>query len=92
VRKVRAVRTDDLLTDCVQVVADHGFVFVLNPDNSLSGMVTTYDLADQLREELTPYAFTEEVERRLRRALRTALLLIKVKTGQHGRPSDEGRP
>ena len=40
-RKIRAVRTDDLLTDCVQVVTDHGFVFVLNPDNSLSGMVTT---------------------------------------------------
>jgi hypothetical protein len=91
VQKVRAVRTDDLLTDCVQVVADHGFVFVLNPDNSLSGMVTTYDLAHQLREELTPYAFTEEVERRLRRTLRTALLLIKAKTGQYGMPSDEGR-
>ena len=91
VQKVRTVRTDDLLTDCVQVVADYGFVFVLNPDNSLSGMVTTYDLAHQLREELTPYAFMEELERRLRRTLRTALLLIKAKTGQYGRPSDEGR-
>ena len=89
VQKVQVVRTDDLLIDCVQVVADHGFVFVLNPDHSLSGMVTTYDLAHQLREELNPYAFTEEVELRLRRTLHKALLQIKEKTTQYGRPGDE---
>ncbi len=91
VQKVRSVRTDDLLTDCAQVVMDHGFVFVLNPDGSLSGMVTQYDLAHKLLEEMTPYAFIEEVEKRLRRKLLTALQKIKETLGHHGTPSDPGR-
>lgn len=91
VQKVRSVRTDDLLTDCAQVVMDHGFVFVLNPDGSLSGMVTQYDLAHKLLEEMTPYAFIEEVERRLRRKLLAALQKIKETLGHHGTPSDPGR-
>ncbi|MCL2583502.1 MAG: CBS domain-containing protein [Streptosporangiales bacterium] len=91
VRKVPSVRTDDPLVECVPLVAEHGLVFVLNPAGSLSGMVTAYDLAHRLEEELSPYILVEEVERRLRRSLLAALLRIKAETGEYGLAGDPNR-
>lgn len=91
VRKVPSVRTDDPLVECVPLVAEHGLVFVLNPSGSLSGMVTAYDLAHRLEEELSPYILVEEVERRLRRSLLAALLRIKAETGEYGLEGDPKR-
>jgi restriction system protein len=88
VQKVRAMRTNDPLVDCVPQVAEHGFVFVLKPDGTLSGMVTAYDLAHRLGEELSPYTLMEEVEHRLRLALLAALLRIKAESGQYGTEGD----
>ncbi|WP_326778869.1 CBS domain-containing protein [Streptomyces sp. NBC_01445] len=88
VLKVRSVRTDDPLVDCLVNVADHGCVFVVNPDGTLSGIVTGHDLAHRFEQELRPYALLEELERRLRRALVLALRRIKETTGEYGLPGD----
>ncbi|MFE6027763.1 CBS domain-containing protein [Streptomyces niveus] len=88
VLKVRSVRTDDPLVDCLVNVADHGCVFVVNPDGTLSGIVTGHDLAHRFEQELRPYALLEELERRLRRALILALRRIKETTGEYGLPGD----
>lgn len=91
VLKVRSVRTDDPLVDCLVNVADHGCVFVVNPDGTLSGIVTGHDLAHRFEQELRPYALLEELERRLRRALSLALRRIKETTGEYGLPGDPTR-
>ncbi len=91
VLKVRSVRTDDPLVDCLVNVADHGCVFVVNPDGTLSGIVTGHDLAHRFEQELRPYALLEELERRLRRALGHALRRIKETTGEYGLPGDPAR-
>lgn len=91
VRRVPSVRTDDPLVECVPLVAEHGLVFVLNPNGSLSGMVTAYDLAHRLEEEVSPYILVEELERRLRRSLVAALLRIKDQTGEYGLDGDPKR-
>ncbi|OON81407.1 hypothetical protein B1H18_08805 [Streptomyces tsukubensis] len=70
VLKVRSIRTDEPMVDCLADVADHGCVFVLNPDGSLSGIVTGHDLAHRFEQELRPYALIQELELRLRRALK----------------------
>ncbi|MHC0430813.1 hypothetical protein ACX6XY_11570 [Streptomyces sp. O3] len=77
VLKVRSIRTDEPMVDCLADVADHGCVFVLNPDGSLSGIVTGHDLAHRFEQELRPYALIQELELRLRRALKKALMQVK---------------
>ncbi|MEW2133313.1 CBS domain-containing protein [Streptomyces sp. NPDC005435] len=89
--KVRAVRTDEPMVDCLADVADHGCVFVVNPDGTLSGIVTGHDLAHRFEQELRPYALLEELERRLRRALAAALRRIKETTGEYGLPGDPAK-
>ncbi|MFJ5839826.1 CBS domain-containing protein [Streptomyces shenzhenensis] len=91
VLKVRAVRTDEPMVDCLADVADHGCVFVVNPDGTLSGIVTGHDLAHRFEQELRPYALLEELERRLRRALAAALRRIKETTGEYGLPGDPAK-
>ncbi|MFE7809128.1 HPP family protein [Streptomyces sp. NPDC057430] len=54
VLKVRSVPTDEPMVDCLADVADHGCVFVVNPDGSLSGIVTGHDLAHRFEQELRP--------------------------------------
>ncbi|GAA3035301.1 hypothetical protein GCM10020229_53390 [Kitasatospora albolonga] len=91
VLKVRSIRTDEPMVDCLADVADHGCVFVVNPDGSLSGIVTGHDLAHRFEQELRPYALIQELELRLRRALRKALMQVKEISGQYGLPGDPGR-
>ena len=45
----RAVELDDDLIELIPVIADKGFVFVIGPDRTLSGIVTTADLSVQFR-------------------------------------------
>ncbi|MFF8247472.1 CBS domain-containing protein [Streptomyces griseus] len=54
VLKVRSIRTDEPMVDCLADVADHGCVFVPNPDGNLSGVVTGHDLAHRFEQELRP--------------------------------------
>jgi restriction system protein len=91
VLKVRSIQTDDPLVDCLVDVARHGCVFVVNPDGTLSGIVTGHDLAHRLEQELRPYALLQELEHRLRRALATALRRIKEVTGEYGLPGDPAK-
>ncbi|MEW2071105.1 CBS domain-containing protein [Streptomyces sp. NPDC007346] len=91
VLKVRSIRTDEPMVDCLADVADHGCVFVVNPDGSLSGIVTGHDLAHRFEQELRPYALIQELELRLRRALRKALMLVKEIHGEYGLPGDPAR-
>ncbi|MYZ37567.1 MULTISPECIES: CBS domain-containing protein [unclassified Streptomyces] len=91
VLKVRSIRTDEPMVDCLADVADHGCVFVVNPDGSLSGIVTGHDLAHRFEQELRPYALIQELELRLRRALRKALMQVKEIHGAYGLPGDPAR-
>ncbi|MET8854433.1 CBS domain-containing protein [Amycolatopsis sp. NPDC004625] len=91
VQRVRSIRTDEPLVDCLGDVAAHGCVLVLKPDGSLSGIVTGFDLAHRFELELRPYALLQEVERRLRRALTDALRKIKETSGKYGLSGDEAR-
>ncbi|WP_307537073.1 CBS domain-containing protein [Streptomyces sp. V3I8] len=88
VLKVRSIRTDEPMVDCLADVADHGCVFVINPDGSLSGIVTGHDLVHRFEQELRPYALIQELELRLRRALRKALMQVKETRGEYGLPGD----
>ncbi|CAM5304652.1 CBS domain-containing protein [Streptomyces californicus] len=91
VLKVRSIRTDEPMVDCLADVADHGCVFVLNPDGSLSGIVTGHDLAHRFDQELRPYALIQELELRLRRALKKALMQVKEIHGEYGLPGDPAK-
>ncbi len=91
VLKVRSIRTDEPMVDCLADVADHGCVFVLNPDGSLSGIVTGHDLAHRFEQELRPYALIQELELRLRRALKKALMQVKEIHGEYGLPGDPAK-
>lgn len=91
VLRVRSIRTDEPMVDCLADVADHGCVFVVNPDGSLSGIVTGHDLAHRFEQELRPYALIQELELRLRRALRKALMRVKEIHGEYGLPGDAAR-
>ncbi|WP_372407528.1 CBS domain-containing protein [Streptomyces luteireticuli] len=91
VLKVRSVRTDEPMVDCLADVADYGCVFVVNLDGTLSGIVTGHDLAHRFEQELRPYALLEELERRLRRALSSALRRIKETHGEYGQSGDPTR-
>ncbi|MFJ4696562.1 CBS domain-containing protein [Streptomyces sp. NPDC088768] len=91
VLKVRSIRTDEPMVDCLADVADHGCVFVINPDGSLSGIVTGHDLAHRFEQELRPYALIQELELRLRRALRRALIQVKESQGEYGLSGDDKR-
>ncbi|KOU04673.1 hypothetical protein ADK88_21435 [Streptomyces sp. NRRL F-2295] len=79
------------MVDCLADVADHGCVFVLNPDGSLSGIVTGHDLAHRFDQELRPYAPIQELELRLRRALKKALMQVKEIHGEYGLPGDPAK-
>lgn len=86
--KVRSVRTDEPMVDRLADVAEHGCVFVLNPDGTLSGIVTRHDLVHRFEEELRPYALLEELERRLRHALSAALRRVKESKGDYAEAGD----
>uniref|UniRef100_A0AAU2VP56 CBS domain-containing protein n=1 Tax=Streptomyces sp. NBC_00008 TaxID=2903610 RepID=A0AAU2VP56_9ACTN len=91
VLKVRSIRTNEPMVDCLADVADYGCVFVVNPDGSLSGIVTGHDLAHRYEQELRPYALIQELELRLRRALRKALMQVKETHGGYGCSGDSKR-
>jgi CBS domain-containing protein len=69
----RPVSPDDDLIALIPTIIQHGFVFVLRPDQTLGGVVTTADLSEQFGTLATPFLLLGEIEQRLRRVLTRSL-------------------
>jgi len=63
------VRVDQPLLDAVPAIAKAGFVFVKDTHNSIAGIVTVADLAEQFAGLTRPFLLIEEIERLLRTAV-----------------------
>jgi len=59
---------DDLLSQIPRIMRA-GFVFVVAPDRTLQGIVTTADLSQQFADLAGPFFVLAEIERRLRRII-----------------------
>ena len=59
------------LISLIPTIAEQGFVFVIAPDRTLAGIVTTADLSRQFATLAKPFLLIGEIERALRRILST---------------------
>lgn len=51
----------------------HGFLIIVDAENVVMGLLTAVDLAAELKARIQPFTVLEEVERRLRRAIKLPL-------------------
>ena len=64
-----SVAPDDDLIALIPTIIEQGFVFVVQPDQTLGGIVTTADLSSQFGTLAKPFLLLGEIERRLRHVL-----------------------
>jgi len=83
------VRPDDDLLAQIPMIAEAGYVFVVDKDRSLSGIVTTADLSLQFAELATPFLVLAEIERRVRRLIDDKFESEELQAGVA--PDDPGR-
>jgi CBS domain-containing protein len=63
------VRLSDALLPRLPTIAEVGYVFVQEPDNTLAGIITAADITLEFGSLAGPYFLLGEIERRLRRIL-----------------------
>lgn len=85
----RPVSPDDDLIALIPTIVELGFVFVVRPDQTLGGIVTTADLSEQFGTVATPFLLLGEIERRLRHVLSGSLSAEELESLRD--PSDEER-
>lgn len=68
-RPAPEVRAHHELLGQLDVIYEHGFVFVRDADDRICGIVTTADLTYEFRDLTTPFFQLGEIERRLRRRI-----------------------
>lgn len=66
---VTTARETDELFHLIEDIKKHGFLVIVGPDNTVRGIVTSSDLAGELRDRIEPFTVLEEIERRLRRVV-----------------------
>ncbi len=84
-----AVGINDDLIAHIPRIADRGYVFVRETDESISGVVTTADLSAAFLSLAEPFLLIGEVERRLRRIVSAAFPIETLKGMRD--PSDTRR-
>ena len=85
----QVIQADASLFSAIDIIAEHDFVLIRGPDQTISGIVTASDLAQQFRQLAEPFLLIGEIENHVRRLIRgkfTVEELSKVKDDE-----DEGR-
>ncbi|MFD6390781.1 CBS domain-containing protein [Nocardia sp. NPDC060259] len=65
-----AAHSEQELFSRMDDIRKFGFVVIVDSENVVTGIVTAADLADELEARVTPFMVLEELERRLRQAIR----------------------
>jgi restriction system protein len=84
-----SVAPDDDLISLIPTIIEQGFVFVVRPDRTLGGIVTTADLSSQFGTLAKPFLLLGEIERRLRHVL--TLNFTAPELSDLGDPADHER-
>lgn len=64
-------RDGDELFARIEDIQSRGFLIVVDGENVVTGILTAADLSGELRNRVQPFTVLEEIERRLRRAVRS---------------------
>lgn len=74
-------------------IQQHGFVIVVDDVNAVTGILTAADLAGELKTRVQPFTVLEEIEQRLRRAVKPPKLSLKdLRDSYRGRPEKINGP
>ncbi|MFD4987875.1 CBS domain-containing protein [Streptomyces sp. NPDC058374] len=88
-------REQEELFGRIDRIQKSGFTIVVDDENTVIGMMTSADLAGQLKERIEPFTLLEEVERRLRRLTKdfpAERVPAKIRKGRaSGRPFTLGQ-
>jgi len=74
----REFRYDHDLIDALGAILEHDFVFVRNQENEIAGIVTAADVVNAYGELATPFFMIGEIDRRLRRLIRSNFTLDEI--------------
>ena len=75
----KIIPSDRPLLEVINLVIEHGYVFVLGRDRTLTGILTATDLSDQFRHLAEPFLLIREIEWHLRNLLRPNFSVEEIK-------------
>lgn len=83
------VNASDELLPQIPLIMSNGFVFVLAPDRTIQGIITTADLSQQFADLAGPFFVLAEIERRLRRIIDRTFTVEEIRSAAN--PADGAR-
>ncbi len=85
----REIRADDSLFEAIPMIVEYQYVLVRDPQNKISGIVTTSDLSLQFRRLAEPFLLIGEIENHIRRFVDSKFTAEELAANRD--PADERR-